>query len=365
MHGGTAPPMASRWVLPAAVALVILLAALALLRGPASAPPDLSAAPTSYSYGPAGLRALYLLLRSEGRAAHRWTLPYRYLPRRGFLVIDQPQGFSARTRAALTRFLARGNGAWLITSRASLVQAFLSRPGRLVTAKPLPARPLLLAGRLAGVRRVVVDTPWRLPTWQPVPAVDWLGGPQGPVLTALPVGRGVLYLSTDPAPLANAYLGHLDDLRLTLNLLAARPGPILFDEYHHGYTSPLPATGPAPAVPAWVWALLLQGLAVVALAFWRVGRRFGPVVDSAAPSFPWAGEYVLSMARLLQRSGARRHALELLLAPLDRRAAAEPSAAQAAAEVRRALARGDPSEREFLDLARRVHTVAKELGEVG
>ena len=357
--------MASRWVPLAAVALVILLAALALLRGPASAPPDLGTAPTSYSYGPAGLRALYLLLRSENRAVQRWTLPYRYLPRRGFLVIDQPQGFSARSRAALTRFLARGNGAWLITSRMSLLQAFLSRPGRLVTAKPLPARPLLLAGRLAGVRRVVVDTPWRLPTWQPVPAVDWLGDPQGPILAAVPVDRGVLYLSTDPAPLANAYLGHADDLRLTLNLLAARPGPILFDEYHHGYRSPLPTSGSAPTVPAWIWALLIQGLAVVALIFWRVGRRFGPVVGSAAPSFPWAGEYVLSMARLLQRSGARRHALELLLAPLDRRAAAEPSAAQTAAEVRRALARGDPSEREFLELARRVHTVAKELGEVG
>ena len=142
--------------------------------------------------------------------------------------------------------------------------------------------------------------------------VTLLQTPFGPTLIGRQEGRGYLYLAVAAHPFTNAGLREPGSAALILNLLARVPrgATILFDEYHHGFT-----TAAAAAAPSlrriilsqwWGWAGL-YALAVVGLYIVLTGRRFGkPVPLQRDVAHRSSGEYVESIAQLLQRGGKRQ-----------------------------------------------------------
>ena len=222
------------------------------------------------------------------------------------------------------------------------------------------AQPLLFTPR---VESVPVQTRGALTLADPA-YVTLLQTEFGPTLIGRQEGRGYVYLAVAAHPFTNVGLREPGSAALILNLLARVPrgATILFDEYHHGFT-----TAAAVAAPSlrriilsqwWGWAGL-YALAVVILYIFLTGRRFGRPVplqrDIARRS---SGEYVESLAQLLQRGGKQRQVARHYHDMLKRRIA-RPYGITAAAEdelfVREVMRSGTASE-DQIDALRRLLT---------
>jgi hypothetical protein len=149
----------------------------------------------------------------------------------------------------------------------------------------------------------------------------------GPALIGRQEGRGYIYLSVSAHPFTNAGLREPESAALVLNLLSRVPrgATILFDEFHHGFTTQVAAAQPSLREIAlshwWGWAALYT-VAVVGLYLVLTGRRFGQPIplqrDVARRS---SAEYVQSMADLLRRSGKSQRIAQHYHTSLKRRLA--------------------------------------------
>lgn len=131
----------------------------------------------------------------------------------------------------------------------------------------------------------------------------------GPTMIGRQEGRGYIYLSIAAYPFTNAGLREPGSAALVLNLLSRVPrgATILFDEFHHGFTTQAAAGQRSLRQIAlgqwWGWAAL-YAVAVVALYLVLTGRRFGrPIPLRRDVVRRSSAEYVQSMADLLRRSG--------------------------------------------------------------
>ena len=149
----------------------------------------------------------------------------------------------------------------------------------------------------------------------------------GPTLIGRQEGRGYMYLSVAAHPFTNAGLREPGSAALVLNLLSRVPrgATVLFDEFHHGFTTQAAAAQPSlrriVLSQWWGWAAVYAA-GVLALYLVLTGRRFGRPIplrrDIVRRS---SAEYVQSMADLLRRSGKREHIAQHYHASLKRRLA--------------------------------------------
>lgn len=153
-------------------------------------------------------------------------------------------------------------------------------------------------GRLMIEGRETLRAPAGLPLWE-------LGdGQPGAVL--LRWGNGRVLVVADPSLLTLRGLRRADNGRFLYNVAAlhARDGRVYFDEYHHGLQS---------GGGFWGYlrhhgqqAALVPVLLVALAAAWSVAVRLGPAVPRRCASRADAVDYASSLARIYQRSGARR-----------------------------------------------------------
>ncbi len=135
-----------------------------------------------------------------------------------------------------------------------------------------------------------------------------LGDSSGQAMIARMHGEGEIVWLGDIFPLSNAGLAEEDNARFA-TLLAARTGPVYFDEYHHGFVrgggvwERLGASGRA----AGVLAIVGVALAIVAMS-----RRFGRPIEPAFVPVARTGAYIGSLAELYRKAGARAEALATL-----------------------------------------------------
>jgi len=195
------------------------------------------------------------------------------------------------------------------------------------------------------------------------------------------VGQGLVVALTDPLFLCNGYLGEADNGRFAADLLALVPpdGHVLFDEFHHGAIatgSPETAWMTTPWGAALVWAVIVI-FAGIALR----GRAFGPRLSLASARDRSSAEYAEAIGRLLHRTGARSVTLETLV-QATRRAIAErlgigsgvqaehfreavarraPAVSAQLEELERNLPQAAAAETSVLDTARRLHDLAYPL----
>lgn len=140
--------------------------------------------------------------------------------------------------------------------------------------------------------------------------VTHLAAGERPVFISFGQGEGRVYLSATAYPLSNIGLKDIGNPALVLNLVAnaAPPGPIWFDEWHHGVrASALEITGPEQwlrKTPAGR-SLLYAALVIFAALLLR-GRAFGrpvPLKRDITRRAPL--EYIRAIANLNRRAGHR------------------------------------------------------------
>lgn len=127
------------------------------------------------------------------------------------------------------------------------------------------------------------------------------------------VGDGTFVWLADSFPLHNEGLA---DAAVTVVEMLDPFGPVMFDEYRHGYAQ---AGGVWAVIPGrWRLALILAGAAAL-VALIGYGRRFGPPYDIRRRLPPGREAYLEAVAGILARSGDRREALELIREEARRR----------------------------------------------
>ena len=140
------------------------------------------------------------------------------------------------------------------------------------------------------------------------------------LLVDFPFGNGQIIYLTDPYIVANGGINFADNLKLAVNVVAAREGIIAFDEYHHGYgmnENRLFAYFSGTPVAA----VFLQFLALVAFLLFSQSRRFARSLPAAEPNRLSKLEYVGAMAELQRRIRGYDIALENIYGDFRRRAA--------------------------------------------
>lgn len=131
-------------------------------------------------------------------------------------------------------------------------------------------------------------------------------------------GKGLYVAVNDVFPAGNLGIPVADNAEFMLNVarLAPKGGAIWFDEYHkrHVERGLMTYFRDRALLP-----ILIYGLLVIALIFWRTGSRFGEpeplVVDRRRDS----AEYVKAVAALYQNAGMPRDALSTIYADFRRR----------------------------------------------
>jgi Domain of unknown function (DUF4350) len=253
---------------------------------------------SSFATAPEGLAGWADLARREGREvrALRRAPSDASLPRRGTVVVLDPEALLPAEAKALRRFAERGGRVVAGGSRpGGWVPILLDRAADPVwlDRAPTMARPLLAAPETLGVGtvRTAGQGAWRA-AGRTLPAVT---ARDRPVLLLAAAGRGRIALLADASPLQNRLLGRADNAAFALALTG--PGPLYFAESVHGYGE---ARGLAALPGRFKWAaglLLLAGLAFVVAR----GRRLGPPEAARRALAPPRRAYVDALATTLAR----------------------------------------------------------------
>lgn len=329
----------------------------------------------AHSSEPDGALALYLWSQKLGRDTE--YLEYRPFDLRGehaLLVALQPEDpFEPEQLRELSGWLREGGSLLLGTDTSHNVRELLTELDLSLGASDnftvaRPAQPLLLQPPVA---RVTGSGRHTLAVREGVPVLAAHTAKPEPVLVTRKIGEGQVWVLSMPNVLSNGSLANDDNAEIYLNVLEdARPGKVLFDEYHHGRPDAV-SLRTLLLSERWGWAVLYTGLAVLCYTVLR-GKRLGRPIRLPATRTRDSGEYVRSLASLLRRAKKSEylhaHYYESLLGSL-RHAAGLPvgsdveTLARAAAEntgaptgkvlaALMALQRGDIDEKQLLRLVR-------------
>lgn len=292
-------------ILLALAGVVLISAVITVTRPPAEEPglPRLSA----HSARPQGALALYLWTARLGRRADYLEYrAFRLTAEDAVLVSLEPvDGYNAEQVQQISAWLREGGTLLLATEQSSRIHRELGMTARYGyvgeytaarLAQPLHMQPPVL--RLAGRSRSQLDAG----TAVPVLIAEVPNG--GPAVVSTTVGRGKAWVMSMPSVFANENLRQADNAALYEYILAtARPGRVLFDEYHHGRTEVVSLRA-LIYHSRWGWALMYTALLLLVYTALR-GKRLGRPLRSAPNPNRNAGEYVRSLASLLQRADKR------------------------------------------------------------
>ena len=300
-------PADRRLLLIAGGALALLLCAVVLLTPVAGE--NAGSVPSSYSSGPGGSRAAYLLLQEIGLLVERWEDSPAGLPREpsaAVLILADPTSTPNTTeRTDLRRFVEEGGTILITGSRASdffpearLLQEPFAAPTRSFSS--------IFPGRFTRGADVIVLRPAALWEGNAGPQVALYGDPEHPAAVSWRVGNGRVLWWAGPEPLTNAGISQEGNLNLLLNAVRGTPnGPappqkIYWDEYFHGERRSLWAYMARTPI---VWGIAQLAVLGVAI-FFTFSRRAGPVVRGPATSRLWPLEFVDTLGALYERAGA-------------------------------------------------------------
>ncbi len=291
------------WTVPAAALLLIV--SLAAVVGHLRERPLPG---SSYDGSGGGLLAAYLLLDELGYPVERSRRPaggdvrWVLFPER-----------SERQARELKGWLRDGGRLVLADARGD----FAADLGIYLQSREAPREaPEPVGGRMrAEVRGGSVHVDWPGSV-----GVTWATAGGRPLVSLHAVGRGEVWLIHRPEFLSNRLLAEADNglvlCRLAEATLEGRRGPLLFDEFFHGYRD-RPGVLALLLTPPTVWATL-QGLLVLAIVLWRNVPRFGPLRPERPASRRSQEEFLDALAVLLQRRGDHAEACEIARAALLR-----------------------------------------------
>lgn len=283
--------------------------------------------PTSYNTGPFGAKALYLLLQKAGYRVTRNKKPLESIPQNvGTLVLLDPMfgaPVSAKEWHSINQWVEAGHGLLISVSgfQPTMGWETLQSDNHLENLEPKDTR-LATAGvsrftqEVSNVKamkgfhlsRAYGDAHDYLPLLSEEDSLR---------MAAVRKGRGWVCVVSDSSPFSNRLLANDDNAVLTLNIMQALTEPsgnrkVWMDEYHHGYSS-VAVTLPKLILKPPVRWIVLQGVIALLLFLYSEGKRFGqPIALTAGRERPRSSRFVISMANIYRKAGARDAAYSIL-----------------------------------------------------
>lgn len=294
--------------------------------------------PSTYSPGPGGAKALYLMLEELGLPVSQLGAPFDKLDKqRGTLIAIEPDAvdFGDEEVARLKTWVRKGNrlvifeGGERTRVKVPLYTA-LNKQKLLRSLKPqsLAARfgikkkrtedtsrhvAVVDSRRLEGVQRLNVSATDR---WKESPETwtTWLADKYGPIVISRRVGKGEVIAISDASLVSNRFIQLEQNARLlpAVVLERGRPEEIVFDEYHHGHSF-------QKTIGAYfsssVFGLLFVQAAIGCLLFFYSRRavNVGRYRSLSRLKGRSSLEYVDSMANFFESAKADSTALEAIL----------------------------------------------------
>lgn len=290
------------------VLLLVMVAATALVAPPQPAPAPVG---SSYSPGPMGAKAAYVLLSDLGYQVERWKQPLTELPEEAedcVLILAEPAAQTGDAdRDHLSQFVRRGGrvvyagfsaDAFLPRAFTGLVKPFdaVTRTYQAVAVSPITH----------GVPSITMAAPIRWNGFE-VEDVPLYAHGDDAVVVGVTIGAGQFIWWASPTPLTNSGIWLPGNMDLLLNSIGPKSDKrILWDEYYHGERRTL--SGYLAGTPVG-WALLQAGLAYMALIL-GYGRRTGPIRKPVVESRLSPLEFVETLGALYQSAGAGSGAVE-------------------------------------------------------
>jgi Domain of unknown function (DUF4350) len=314
----------------------IVLVALAL--GGHAKDAQTTSRPSTYDAGSNGYRALYRVLESARVPVRQLRRSLTTMTPGGTLVLSDNNGDPARIaldrtdRAALSRFVSGGGRLVVLSGDFDGMRDVIPRVPDTKDADVDVATASIALQTAAGVRSV--DAPSEsafVRSSGALPLLISTGGDR--VAIAYRVGKGLVIAVTSPEAFGNERLAKRDNVRFAYAVLAGH-GPVVFDEYAHGYNDDATFW---QAIPIEIrWAL---GATMVIVLVGLIGANvpFAPPVPLDAPDERTSAAYVDAMASLLRRARARADALASLARNV-RRASRSPQRDGAVREMDELLA---------------------------
>jgi len=317
---------------------------LALLVAGTRQQASLSRTISTYNPSPTGMKALVVTLQKLGWSAERWQHPWTKLgSQRGILVYTEPypeefyNGQQARPGTpeeitALTHWITRGNTLLYYTNperrqwrseEKLLEELHVDLRTNVDTAAEIvnywsgqrrsrTVRDITPVQFTEGVHTIVLEqnSGFRVVSGAAVPLVAGADGV--PHAVWVPYGRGQVVLFSSASFIDNEFLAQGDNLTFLLDLLRDLPagGTILFDEYHHGYSSEF-ALHDFLVLPVVKFAALQLAL-VAALVLYSQARRFGEPVPLVHETRRSVMEYAVALGDLYRRADTQLETLEYL-----------------------------------------------------
>jgi Domain of unknown function (DUF4350) len=286
---------------------------------------------STYSVGPKGAKALYLVLEELGVNVMRFRRSMVALAsHHGTMVVYNPKKLpiSKREVSRLKTWVRKGNKLVIICGKGGMpagicagscslfsLRSALKYFGLYLKTGADESRTKFIA-TLPGIpgklrAGTATDTRWKKPSkvWT-ILASD----KAGPILLSREMGRGEITALCDPTIFSNEHIRQDQNLRLALAVLLRprRPREVLFDEYHHGH---------AMADTFWSyvgssifsWILLQTALGLGLFFYSRRSANAGRFRSLAQPRGRSTMEYISSMANILETCQAGSAALEVVL----------------------------------------------------
>ena len=138
----------------------------------------------------------------------------------------------------------------------------------------------------------------------------------GALVWRAPLGQGEVFLVSEARLLCNWAVAGADNAILLASLaeMSHRGGPVLYEEFSHGYASVASLVELLLTPPA-LFVTVQVGLLLLTVVLWRA-RRFGPALPAPATSRRSRAEHVTALAHLHQRGGHHQGAALRLRAHL-------------------------------------------------
>lgn len=273
--------------------------------------------PTSFNTSTQGVKALYLLLQSQGLPTTRHETRWETLDSRtGLLVCIEPfvRNIAKEEIEALRRWIVAGGAVlYLVTTppRPFDPEDTLFGDIAIVPGDPRPQEVVPREVRspfTKPIRRLRFQSPVRFQTRTDDAYETLVEDDAGALVLTRSLGKGRLLIMAGSQAAGNASLKESDNALFLVNIAAVTVGntgrTIAFDEYHHGVGFEYGKSGesvyklaPLPLQLAW-WHLVALALLLV----YNGNRRFGRPRAGASVASRSSTDYLTSLARFYHRS---------------------------------------------------------------
>jgi hypothetical protein len=268
---------------------------------------------STYDAGRNGYRALYRVLESAHVPVRQLRRSLTTMTPGGTLVLSDNSGDPARIafdradRAALARFVSGGGRLVVLSGDFDGMRDVVPHAPETNANEAEYAIASTALRTATGVR--TVDAPAESAFVRSASAMPLLVSPDGDrIAIAYRVGKGSVIAVTSPEAFENERLAKRDNVQFAYAVLSGH-GPVVFDEYAHGYNDDATFWQTIPIEIRWA---LGATMLVVLVGLIGANVPFAPPVPLDAPDERTSAAYVDAMASLLRRARARADALASL-----------------------------------------------------